>query len=398
MNPDDSPFTPNQPASVDFFTGREEQVEELLGIVRKAATGTLQVAWIAGERGIGKSSLASLIGFMAEQHNNALVAHVHLGGVHELHEMVKQSCLSLLKDNQSKSWSKKLWTLFENKVRKVGVFGLQIELDIAKKDLAATARNFSESLDHILKNTGTGRKVLLLILDDINGLAQDPGFAHWLKSMVDGIATSRKKISICLVFVGLQERLDEMKANNPSVIRSFSKIVEITPWTKTETKDFFKKAFSKRDVKISSRRLEALARYSGGFPVLAHEIGNHVWGLAQDHSVNTGDVVKGIRQAAYSIGERFIEREVVQALGSKNYKSILQKIGSASLRDIGVTFSKEQLLSLEIFTEAEKKTLGNFLRRIIDVGGLVSVDRGVYRFPTQMHRIYFILKAHLPSE
>ena len=397
MNPDDSPFTPNQPASVDFFTGREEQVEELLGIVRKAATGTLQVAWIAGERGIGKSSLASLIGFMAEQHNNALVAHVHLGGVHELHEMVKQSYVSLLKDNQSKSWSKKLWTLFENKVRTVGVFGLQIELDIAKKDLAATARNFSESLDHILKNTGTDRKVLLLILDDINGLAKDPGFAHWLKSMVDGVATSKKEVSICLVFVGLQERLDEMRENNPSVIRSFSKIVEIKPWTETETKDFFKNAFSKKGIELGDSNIESLAKYSGGFPVLAHEFGDRVWGLAQDHSVNSGDVVKGIVKAVYSIGERFIEREIVQALGSENYKSILQKIGSASFGEINVTFSREQLLALKTFTEAEKKTLGNFLRRMIKVGGLVSVERGVYRFPTRTHRIYFILKAKWPN-
>ena len=398
MNPDDSPFTPNQPASVDFFTGREEQANILLGIVRKAATGTLQVAWIAGERGIGKSSLASLVGSVAEQNYKALVAHVHLGGVHELHEMVRESCVSLLKDNQSKSWSKKLWDVFGKKVKKVGAFSLEIELDIANEDLAATAGNFAESLNHILKNTGTDRKVLLLILDDINGLAKAPGFAHWLKSMVDGVATSKKKISICLVFVGLEERLDEMKANNPSVIRSFSKVVEIKPWAEAETKNFFKDAFSKKGVELGDHNIKLLAEYSGGFPVLAHEIGNHVWGLVQDHSVRPGDVGEGIVKAAYSIGRRFIEREIVQALGSKNYKSILKKIGTVFLLDSDITFSREQLLALKTFTDSEKRTLDNFLQRMIKVGGIIPVERGIYRFPTRMHRIYFFLTANPPSK
>ncbi len=394
MNPDDSPFTPNQPVGVDLFTGREAQVHELIAVVRKAAARNLQVAWISGERGIGKSSIASFVGGVAERDYNAMVAHVHLGGVANLQEMVKQSYLGLLKDNQRKAWGEKLLAIFDERIKKVGFLGFDIELNIPNNELATTAKSFAESLNEVLERTGTDRKALVLILDDINGLASDPKFAHWIKSMVDSMATSRINIPVCLLFVGLEERLNAMRENNPSVIRSFNEIVEIKPWKKSETIKFFKNTFDKKEVQLPDESIDALAHFSEGIPTIAHEIGDHVWRVVDNNKIERKHVWIGIANAAISIGQRFIEREVVQALGSKNYKSILKKIGSASRREIDTTFSKKELLSLEIFTAAEKKTLNNFLTRMIKVGGIIPVGRGVYRFPTTIHRIYFFLKSN----
>lgn len=397
MNPESSPFTPNQPVNTDFFTGREVQIKRLADMVQTAGTGRLQTAWIAGERGIGKSSLASFAGFVAERRHNALVAHVHLGGVSGLEEMVRQSYLSLLKDNESKPWGEKLLDIFRDKVKKVGFFGTEIEFSPSGKDLSATVSNFAESLSQIIKKTANDRKALLLILDDINGLADEPKFAHWIKSTVDGAATGGLKVPACLIFVGLRERLDSMKKNNPSVIRCFNEIVEIKSWTETETKDFFGNAFRKKKVSIEDSMLDELAAYSGGLPVFAHEIGYQVWRAARDDKIEEEYLYDGVTEAAYSIGTRFIERDVVQALGSKNYKSILGKISLAFAPGNGDTFSRQQLLSLKTLTGKEKDTLDNFLRRMAKIGGIKSAEKGVYRFPTEMHRVYFFLKALPPK-
>ncbi len=393
MNPEYSPFTPNQPVNTDFFTGRTEQIEELLSTVRKAAQGKLQIGWISGERGIGKSSLASFVSFLAERDEHAISAHVHLGGVHTLEEMVRETHLSLLKDNQSKSWGHALLNLFGEKVKKIGLFGVEIQLDMSKEELTATANNFAESLGQIIKKTGNDRKVLFLIFDDINGLAENPRFASWLKSMVDSTATSNKQVPVCLIFVGLEERLDKMMKSNLSVGRIFRPMIQIKPWEQSESEIFLKNAFGKRNVSVEEKNIQWLAEHSGGLPTLAHEIGDSVWRIAEDNTIKEDDCLDGIVDAADSIGKRFIEKEVIQALQSKNYQSILLKIADLVGK---IEFSRKELLSLKTLTPTERKALDNFLRRMTKLGGIVPVtdgERGIYRFPTYMHGIYFFLRG-----
>lgn len=395
MNPEHSPFTPNQPVNADFFTGRKPHIENLLAAVRQAAQGTMQIGWISGERGIGKSSLASFVGFLAERDEHALYAHVHLGGVTKLEDMVREIHLSLLKDNQSKSWGKNLLSLFGDKVRKIGLFGVEIQLDLSDNELAATTNNFAASLNQIIKKAGEDRRVLFLILDDINGLAGHARFAHWLKSMRDSVATSRMEVPVCLVFVGLEERLDKMMESNPSVGRIFRPMIQIEPWEKADSAKFFVNAFRKRNVRIAKDTEKSLAEYCGGLPTLAHEIGDSVWRSAGNNSIEHRDVFEGIIDAAYSVGARFINREVIQALRSNRYRSILRKIAKDE-NTIDIKFSRKKLLSLETLTTTERKVLDNFLRRMKTVGGIVPVrdgERGMYRFPTHMHRIYFLLEA-----
>ena len=398
MNPEQNPFSPHQPVNATFFTGREDQIEELLLSVRKASKGNLQIGWISGERGIGKSSLASFVSFLAERDQHALSAHVHLGGVHELKDMVRETHLSLLKDNQRKSWGQNLWSLFGERIEKIGLFGVDIQLNMSEKELDATANNFAESLGHIVKKAGNDRNVLFLILDDINGLADKPRFAHWLKSMVDSVATSKTEAPVCLIFVGLEERLDTMIKNNPSVVRVFRPMMKIEPWTQSEGEGFFRNAFDNHNVRIGQKDVEKLARYSGGIPTVAHEIGDAVWQIAEDNTITTFDCFMGIVDAADSIGKRFIEKDVIQALQSKKYLSILGKIADKIVdKHVGdITFSKKDLRSLETLTPKEKKALDNFLIRMKRLGGIVSVktgERGIYRFPTNMHAIYFSLRS-----
>ena len=393
MNPEHSPFTPNQPVNAEFFTGRLDKINELLSVIRKAAQGNLQIGWISGERGIGKSSLASLVGFLAEQNEHAISAHVHLGGVHDLKDMVRETHLSLLKDSQSKSWGQNLLNLFGNKVKKVGLFGVDIELAMSEQELTATANSFAESLGQIVKKASEDRKVLFLILDDINGLADNPRFAHWLKSMVDSVATSRTEVPVCLIFVGLEERMDTMMKNNPSVGRIFRPMIQIRPWEQSESEKFFQTAFGKRNVDLEEDSVSLLAQYSGGLPTVAHEIGDAVWRIAEANTIKTEYCVAGIFDASDSIGKRFIEKNIIQALQSNQYRSILWKI--ADKFAVHLEFSKEKLRSLETLTPAEKKTLNNFLTRMVRLGGIVPVkdgERGNYRFPTYMHAIYFRTK------
>lgn len=75
----------------EFFVGRVKEIERLRSLVRAAALGRFRIGFVSGERGIGKSSLVSFTRHLAERDEGAAGAHVFLGGVTSLGEMVRRT-------------------------------------------------------------------------------------------------------------------------------------------------------------------------------------------------------------------------------------------------------------------------------------------------------------------
>jgi len=103
-----SPFTPGLPVPVEFFVGRLEEVKQLRDKAVSVLTGRLEVGFLVGERGIGKSSLASFVRYLCERDNQVLGLHTFLGGVTSLEEMVRRVFDRLLKESVGKSWHQKV--------------------------------------------------------------------------------------------------------------------------------------------------------------------------------------------------------------------------------------------------------------------------------------------------
>ena len=105
MAKDYSPFTPGVPVPVDFFVGRAQEVSRLIEITRRSVElGTLERAFVMGERGIGKSSLCRLARTIAERDLEVIGLHVFLGGVVTLEEMTRRVFERLLKDSRDTPW------------------------------------------------------------------------------------------------------------------------------------------------------------------------------------------------------------------------------------------------------------------------------------------------------
>ncbi|MBI4459701.1 MAG: ATP-binding protein [Acidobacteria bacterium] len=83
-----SPFTPGLPVPPEFFVGRLGEINRLRKKVARSASGRLEVGFLIGERGIGKSSLASFVKLLSEREHGMLGLHTFLGGVDSLEEMV----------------------------------------------------------------------------------------------------------------------------------------------------------------------------------------------------------------------------------------------------------------------------------------------------------------------
>jgi Cdc6-like AAA superfamily ATPase len=389
MLPEASPFTPGQPVPIEFFVGRIQEIERLRSLVRAAALGRFKIGFVTGERGIGKSSLVSFVRSLSEREDNVAGAHVYLGGATDLPDMIRRSLDRILKDSIDKSWSEKVRNFFGEHVRKIGLFGASVELNLKPEELSLLASDFIPSLRQLLHQLKGERKALLLIWDDINGLADSAEFANWLKSTVDQIATENKPFHVCILVVGLEERRRSLIALQPSLARVFD-LTDIRLWNDAEATDFYTQTFQQTAaVRLEPQALQEMVDYAGGLPVLAHEIGDAVWRAAEAGVVTEHDARIGIAHAAVVAGHKFLEPQVEQALRSRRYRAILRKLVRQPFH-----FQRNDLK--QALTPDEEKVLGNFLNRMRKLGAIVpdyEAGAGSYRFAKRLYQLYFSLDA-----
>lgn len=385
-----SPFTPGRPVPLEFFVGRAPEIERLLRKVRDCvAARRIEVAFVSGERGIGKSSLASFVRHVAEKEHAAIGVHALLGGVGTVEDAVKRVFDQMLKDHSEGRQFESLKGLFGKHIRKVGLFGITLEFDAPERELRGLANNFSTALRSLLDKL-PDRKCIILILDDINGLAGSEIFANWFKSLVDEISTSRKPIPMCVFFVGLDERRRSLIENQPSLARIFDP-VDIHAWSKEESRQFFKNGFAKAGMDCSSKSLDTMTEYAGGLPVLAHEIGDAVFSAAHESPVSETDANSGVLAAADIVGRRYLDPIVYSSIRSLRYRAILRRMaGELSYEQ----FTRAQIR--ESLPEEEKSVFDNFLTKMKKLGVIEEdpeAGRGCYRFSTLLHYLYFYKEA-----
>ena len=385
MNPESSPFRPGQPAPIEFFVGRLAEIERVRGMVRASARGRVGIGFVSGERGIGKSSLARLVRYLVEQNDDAVGCHVFLGGVQDLGQMLRRTFERLLNESTDKPWHQKLRDFFGDRVRKVGLFGLTLELNFQERDLAAIKHGFVASVRRLLESLAEHKRSLFLILDDINGLAGSDEFANWLKSTVDEIATSDTETRLCMLVVGLEARRQELVRRQPSLARVLDPI-DIAPWSDEEVLNFYHGALREGNAEISDASVRMLSLYTGGLPVLAHELGDAVWRTARGPKINPAEVVDGIIAAAEVIGRKLLEPGIFRTITSERYRSIFRKMIDDPDQ---MRFRRADLIGR--LTEQERSVLDNFLRRMKKLGAIEADPevKGGYRFPNRLYGLYF---------
>lgn len=399
MGLDYTPFTPGRPVPVELFVGREDELKRLFEHVKAATHGRNRPIFISGERGIGKSSLAAYVKRYAEREQNLAGAHVFLGGAGTVKEMVRRIFEAILHESDEKNWYGSIKDLLGQTVKSADLFGLKMTFSPSEEQLEQLSRNFTRALRQTITRLRDQKKAVgfTLVLDDINGLAESREFADWLKSTIDDIAVNHE-MPLCLILVGIEERRRSLIALNESVARLFD-LVSIKPWSMQETRQFYREAFDQVGVKVDPDAMDFIVRYAGGLPPIAHEIGDATLRVASSKTIDRADAMLGIAKAARVVGEKLVQEQVINAIRSKKYRAILQKLTSES-SDSFFNLKLDRASLISIANNDEVKIVDNFLRRMKKLGAFeLDHDEGPghYKITSYILAMYLYMEFGRPS-
>jgi hypothetical protein len=169
---------------------------------------------------------------------------------------------------------------------------------------------------------------LIIIIDDINGLSDNPEFVNWYKSFADILFTNyRNKSPICMILAGYPEKLEIMQEQNPSFTRIFSHI-KLKGLSNEEITDFFNKSFDKINMNINYEAIDILVKYSSGLPNMMQEIGNCTFYMSDNKTINYDDAFNGILYAGDEIGKKYLQPLLDRSIRSMEYLGIFEKIAN----------------------------------------------------------------------
>lgn len=387
-----SPFYPGQPVPVELFVGRRTQLERIRTRgVEQVAAGKPVAIYIQGEYGIGKSSIAGYVQWLAERQYGLHVIYAPLGsaetmdavGAAVLEATVRSGALNPKRSEKIRDWLAK----YIGEQSFWGGFTLHGEaLERDAPTIASGMLPFLTQVFQRLKETGV--RGILLTMDEINGVTANPKFAHFIKGLVDSNAMSRAPLPLLLMLCGVEERRREMIRHHQPVDRIFD-VLEVGAMSEGEMAEFFSRAFDSVQMRVEDDAMQAMIHWSAGFPKIMHLVGDAAYWIDKDGIVDGKDAIEAVLAAADDVGKKYVEQQVYKALRSTDYHSILRKIAQTGLN---MNFQRSEVA--KGLTEAERRKLDNFLRKMRKLNVIRPGDiQGEYVFNVRMVRFYIWLQS-----
>jgi AAA ATPase domain len=380
-----SPFYPGQPVPVELFVGREPELERITRALSQVRSGKPQYVFVTGDYGIGKSSLASFVKFIAEKEYQIFGIHVFLGGATDLEEVATRTVEAMLKTGAYESnWTESVRNVLAKYVGKQDLFGFSINLQALQSDGPVLSHGYLGLLEGLFKRLrDQGAKGLVLILDEINGITANTRFAHFIKGLVDENAVSKMPLPILLMLCGVEERRRDLIRHHQPIERIFD-IAEIRAMSDDETGRFFEQTFASQSTKVDRNALDVMKYYSAGYPKVMHILGDAAFWIDKDEKIDHDDALSAVVAAAEDVGRKFVDQQVLKALRSKDYRSILAKLSGL---EFGMSFKRAEIAG--DLSTTEKGKFDNFLQKMKKLNVLRAGDEmGEYVFNSRLVRLY----------
>lgn len=380
----ESPFQPGHPVSPYYFKGRTKIVKKILRYLNKAEKGDVQHYFITGEKGMGKTSLARYVQDFVQ--DKMVGVYISNKGNHSLENLVKQILEELINSAPKDSIKSKIKNIFGDYVESIEVKGNKFNFKLDEYASRDIVDNFLYYLNKSYEELCT-EKGIFLIIDDINGLSESKEFVDWYKKFADSIEMKDYNIPLYILLAGYPEKFNSLVNQDECFSRIFH-YNHIDYLNSKEITEFFQDTFDSVGIKCDDDSLKYMVTFSEGIPLMMQEIGDSVFWEVEENIVNKEYAIKGIVEAGRLIGKRQIKPVMDKSIRSKNYESILMKLGDKG-------FDSFKKSDFEKFLSAsEKKVFSKFLQRATELHILESIGKeksGEYKFSNRLYLVYFMI-------
>jgi hypothetical protein len=248
-------------------------------------------------------------------------------------------------------------------------------IDAAKPRDSTVA--FVDSIEKIFKSL-PGFAGVLLVIDEIDRVAEQPGVATFFKVVTETM-TARRLDNVALLTVGMVGVKELLKAEHPSVGRVFD-VIHVPVLMEAEAMDLVTIGLDGTGVTIDEATNRAIALLAGGFPHVVHLLASEAFEANDDQTIDQRDLNKALHSIVSERVREEFDAEFLKAGSGKN-RQILKAIAKAQVRDVAVSHICEVL-------QVSQPEISSNLNILMNRDVIVRCDRGVYRCKDPLFRIY----------
>lgn len=373
-------FTPGYPVNhQDMFAGRMDQLQRVIETLH--APGRHPVLF--GQRGVGKTSLANILG---QVFSNLL--------------SVKVSCDG--SDTFATVWNRVLVTASVNfKQKALGFTGTESERTVTLSQALGHDPNATKPAEiaDLLRRMNSQAVVILDEFDKLTSPDIKSAFADLIKIVSDTAPL------VTIVVVGVAENIHELVGEHASIERNLVH-VELPLMSDSEIQTVFTKGMDRLNIECPMSVVEQIPRLAGGFPHYAHLLGLACVKAVAHAEVNIVSHVHFDQACAYALADavekyRDAFARATATTQASRYPKILAACGHAKMDGRGVFRATDVVDAFKsVFDEALSvqavvPALGEFLSdgraevlKAVSIGG-----RQCYKFSDPMMRPYCRLKV-----
>jgi uncharacterized protein len=256
--------------SIERLFGRHKELE----LVQEALYDEGGHAFIYGDRGVGKSSLAASIATQYQTSDNKPI-QIPCGKDTEFYKTVEEIAERVLRKT-GKQKSRLIDHTLNIKIYTIQIRDKEVEITIPKIDSMFSAVDIMEEVAKVHSDRPI---VVIDEFDQIESQQERSKFAHFLKDLGD------RGVNIKFIFTGIASSLYELLGEHESSFRQLYTVkLDRLYWSYRE--EIAYNAINAFELEVDPEVVHAICRISNGFPYFVHLLTqNLLWSAFKDEDI-----------------------------------------------------------------------------------------------------------------